>query len=431
MSNAPHGQVTAKDDGKGNLIIQIPSVYAKHYFGMKQKYISLGAKDTPLNRVEAMKTALEIQSDIESRQFNPSNLTKYKHLKKQLGIYNTVEENNVQSLLDDFIKNLKLEPKIRNHRYRAILNHLQKMIAEHNYTLQQQSQINTWVTTNLAKSKAIEFLAVLYRSIEWAKGKSKLPKDFPNQFKQYEKNLTKMLENQKTKQQLKPIINSPTIPGIQAHSEEYRDKIIAAFYKRETATDNQNKIDHLAYLIEFLFRTGCRHNEAFKLKWKDIEYIENEKDGTEVNIIIHKLTNSRTKIVKNSKVPEYRRIPVNNRVIEILEILKPKHANPNLLVFRNYANKNFNDRMINDVWNPESVNSITKIENHSVIGKMIKNGEMNYYMDADSTRHTFIYIQLKKGASEYNVADWVGESALIILRRYSVHIERDYEIMPL
>ena len=79
MANAPRGQVIAKDDGKGNLTLQLPTVYANRYYGVKQKYISFGAKNTPENMIEAMRAALKLQSDIESDKFNPLKTVKYKH----------------------------------------------------------------------------------------------------------------------------------------------------------------------------------------------------------------------------------------------------------------------------------------------------------------------------------------------------------------
>ena len=419
MPNVPRGQVTVKNDGKDNLTLQIPTVYSQHYYNVKQKYISFGAKDTPLNRLEAMRAALELQSDIKSNKFNPLDLTKYKHSSKRLGDYNRVENISVTSLFNDFTKSLIIEPTTRKGHYETALNHLQRMICQHNYTLKQQTEIDIWVRANMAESSILKLLAILYRMIEWGKGESKVSENFPNKFKQYEEKFKKSLHGQKAKRKPpKAVAHLPVRDGIQAHSEECRDKIIAAFHSRERQKNHRHKIDHLAYLIEFLFLTGCRHGEAFALIWKDIEYGQNKKGLPEVKIKIDESYDGALKLTKNTKTRKHRKVPSTDRVIEILEILKPQHANPNLLVFRNYAGNHFNTEMTRALWIPQLEDSTQKIKDRSVIGKMIREGKIDYYMDAYSTRRTFVSIQLNKGVPVNTVAMWVGDNPETILKHY-------------
>ena len=412
MANTPRGQVTAKNDGKGNLTLQLPTIYSTHYYGVKQKYISFGARDTPTNMIEAMRAALELQLDIESGKFDPLETVKYKHSNKKLGDYNCIESISVISLFSDFTKSLIIEQTTRTTRYKTLLNHFKNMINQCNYTLKQQSEIDIWVRDNIAESNVINMLSTLYRMIEWGKKELKISKDFPNKFKQYEQNFTKSLRGQRIKR--KPpvaVAHLPIKEGIQAHSEECRDKIIAAFHSRERKKLHRDKPDHLAYLVEFLFLTGCRHGEAFALVWKDIEYGKNKQGLLEVKINVDESYDGKEKLTKNTKTRKHRKVPATSRVIEILEILKPEHQDPNLLVFRNHENNHFNTGHLATLWIP-------KLKDRSIIGKMIRDGELDYYMDSYSTRRTFVSIQINKGVPVTTVAKWVGDNPETILRHY-------------
>ena len=420
MANAPRGQVTAKDDGKGNLTLQLPTIYSKQYYNVNQKYISFGAKNTPENMIKAMSAALELQSDIESGKFDPLKIAKYKHSSKQLGNYNRVEEIGLVSLFDDFKNSLIIEECTRDSMYRTLLNHLKKMTNQHNYTLKQQSDISIWIRANVAESGVTRLLAALHRMIEWGKTELKLPQDFPNKFKQYEKDFKKSLRGQKTKKKVPAAVSHlPVREGIQAHSKEYRDKIIAAFHNRSVDKRHKSKTDHRAYLIEFLFLTGCRHGEAFALVWKDIEYGKNKQGLIEVKINVDESYNSDKRITKNTKTRKHRKVPATSRVVEILEILKPEHLDPNLLVFRNYQNNHLNSGVISSMWIPVKEDPDKKIKDWSVIGKMIRDGELDYYMDAYSTRRTFASIQINNGVSPNVVAKWLGDNVETVLEHYA------------
>ena len=422
MPNALRGHVRVKDDGKGNLTLQLPSVYAQYYYSKKQMPISYGAKNTPANMRKAMDAAIELQSDLENDVFEPKNLTKYKHSSQRLGSYSHIEDISVVSLFKDFVNSKLIEPGTRR-KYNTLINHLQKMNYQHSYTLKQQSEIDNWVRANMKESSVLKMLSTLYSAIEWGKKEEKISENFRNKFKEYEKRFKDSLHGHRAKRQPpKAVEHLPVREGIQAHSEECRDKIIAAFHRRNRQKCYRNKIDHLAYLIEFAFLTGCRHGEAFALVWKDIEYGKDKQGLPEVKIRIDESYDSQEGITKNTKTRKHRKTPADDRVVEILEILKPEHPDPNLLVFRNYQNNHFNNDAITHVWLPQTqVDSRTKKEakDHSVIGKMIQDGELDYYMDAYSTRRTFISIQLNAGVPAHIVAAWVGDNVETIMKHYA------------
>jgi integrase len=420
MANAPRGQVTAKDDGKGNLTIQIPTVYAQHYYGTKQKYITFGAKNTPENMIKAMSAALELRSDIESGKFDPLKIDKYKHSNKQLGTYNRVEDIGLIPLFDGFVNSLIIETTTRNCMYRSNSSHLRRMINQHGYTLKQQLEISAWVRTNVGQHNAIKLLAALYRMIEWGKRESKIPKDFPNKFKQYGQDFKKSLQGQRVKK-TPPIAvaHLPVKEGIQAHSEENRDRIIAAFHSRYRQKRHRSQPDHIAYIIEFFFLTGCRHGEAFALVWKDIEYGKNKQGLPEVKINIDESYDSKDGITKNTKTRKHRKVPATPRVVEILEILKPEHPDPNLLVFRNTEGNHLRTGRLSKYWKPTLHDPDKGLVDYSIIGKMIRNGELDYYMELYSTRRTFTSLQINKGIPVTTVAKWIGDNPETVLKHYA------------
>lgn len=140
----------------------------------------------------------------------------------------------------------------------------------------------------------------------------------------------------------------------------------------------------------------------------------------EVKIRIDESYDSKAKITKNTKTCKHRKTPADDRVVEILEILKPEHPDPNLLVFRNYENNHFNTAALDNLWIPTpEVDPVTGRKDKSIIGKMIREGELDYYMDAYSTRRTFISVQLNAGVPVHIVAAWVGDNPDTIHKHYA------------
>ena len=140
----------------------------------------------------------------------------------------------------------------------------------------------------------------------------------------------------------------------------------------------------------------------------------------EVKIRIDESYDGKAKVTKDTKTRRHRKTPADDRVVEILEILKPEHPDPNLLVFRNYQNNHFNSEALSHLWIPEpEIDPVTGKKDISVIGKMIRDGELDYYMDAYSTRRTFISVQLNAGVPAHTVAAWVGDSTETIMKHYA------------
>jgi len=410
--NTERGQVKVSV-AKGSLNLQIPSLYAQQYYDRKQHYLSFGARDTQENMLLAMQAALEMQRDLESGSFDSGDIDKYKHPSKRVGRQYSASTHKVEGVLelyDDFVRSIRVAQTTLAGTYRTYRNHLVKMTEEHGYTVKQQLEIKSWVEDNVAPTITIRVLALLDRMLEWGKREEKIAPNTVSKFKGYEKEYKKSLRTINTKR--KPPKGAEHLMSdneIKAWSEQERDIIIAAFHSRlssgwQAKLDDANQLDYKAYLIEFLFLVGCRHGEVFALTWADVA------DDFK-RITINKSYSSDCHIVKCTKTGKARTIPVSSRVQEILRILKSANTTASTLVFPNGDGKYSNSHIIYKVWNPTAVSS--------VIGKLICEKKLTQYCDAYSTRRTFISLQISKGASVVDVAQWVGDEPETILKHYA------------
>jgi integrase len=417
-ANAERGQVNVSVV-KGLLNLQIPSIYAKQHYDRKQQYLSFGARDTKENMIMAMQAALELQRDLEEGGFDSKDVDKYKHPSKVIGRqYNTPrrEVEEVLELYDEFVSNSRVGQTTLASAYKTFRNHLVKMADQQGYRLNQQLEIKTWVEKNTAPTVCVITLAMLYRMVEWGKREERLAPEFTNKFRIYEKAYKQSLRTINTKRKApKGVEHLMPTEEIHAWTEQERDIVIAAFHSRLGSREiikRRGKPDHKAYLIEFLFHTGCRHGEAFALTWGDI-------DDELKRIRITKSYSSRCKVVKGTKTGKVRTIPANTRVQEILRTLKPNNATDDTLVFVGNTGNCLTSVMICQMWNPSGV--------LTVIGKLIKEGKLTRYFDAYSTRRTFVSIQIGKGVPIPTVAMWVGDKPQTILEHYAAP---DFSAVP-
>jgi integrase len=409
--NAIRGQVHVKNDGKGNLTLQMPSNHAQYYYGLKQKYISFGAKDTPQNRIAAMTAAIEMNNDLELGVFDPQKAVKYQHLSKQsTGRYEATlvsnEANNLLCLYKDFVKQLTLAETTRKTLHEGtLLHYFSRMVLEEGYGLNQQSQIYNWVKKNIGVTNAREALRLFYRLIEWAKREQRLPENFNNKFKEYEQEFSKAIKRINTSRKLpKAVANLMPREGIKAWTEAERDLIIEAFYARKKTGRNLYGVDHLGCLIEFFFNTGCRHGEAFALTWGDIS-------ADFKTMHISKSYAGKIKIVKGTKTGKVRTVPLNLKTQELLKRLKSDDVTTDTLVFRNTEGGYYQTANISSTWCPSKETSIIK--------RLIKSGALTCYLDMYSTRRTFVSLQINKGVPVTTVAKWIGDNPETVLKHYA------------
>lgn len=188
------------------------------------------------------------------------------------------------------------------------------------------------------------------------------------------KNLIPVTKNSGTKEEINPF----TI--------EERDRIIDAF-------KFSKHYSYYAYLVEFLFITGCRPEEALALQWKHIK-------GKKITFC-QKLTAS-GEIEAGTKTQENRSITMNDRIKATVDSIKLENCSSEDFVFsakkgglidwHNFANR---------AWKA-ILESLPDIE----------------YRNPYQMRHTCITLMVKSGVDSTIIARWVGNSPNMIARRY-------------
>lgn len=179
---------------------------------------------------------------------------------------------------------------------------------------------------------------------------------------------------------------SATQDDINPFSDDERKQIIQAFY----ASSNYS---YYAPLIEFLFITGCRPEEALALQWKHIK-------GGKITFC-QKLTAS-GEIEAGTKTQSKRSITVNDRIASVVREIKPEKCSSDDFVFpakkggfidwHNFANR---------AWK-SVLKSLPNIE----------------YRNPYQMRHTAITVMVRNGIDSVVVAKWVGNSPNMIAKRY-------------
>ena len=187
-------------------------------------------------------------------------------------------------------------------------------------------------------------------------------------------NLIPSTKNTQSQDEIKPFTNSE------------RKQVIQAFY----ASD---RYSYYAPLVEFLFSTGCRPEEALALQWKHV------REGRIT--FCQRLTASGV-IESGTKTQRRRSITVNSRILSVLDEIKSTDALPNDYLFT--AKKggfidwhNFSNR----AWKTVLV-SLPDID----------------YRNPYQMRHTAITEMVKSGNDSVVVARWVGNSPNMISKKY-------------
>jgi integrase len=169
---------------------------------------------------------------------------------------------------------------------------------------------------------------------------------------------------------------------IEPFTSRERDEIIRAFYVHK----------HYCYyapLVQFLFFSGCRPEEALALQWK---HIKGER-VTFSQVVTHE-----GKIEVGLKTQQKRSITLSTNMINAL----PLRQGDDVLVFRSSTGKLIDwHNFANRAWR-KVLESLPHIE----------------YRNPYQMRHTAITELIKTGIDSVIVAKWVGNSPGIIAKHY-------------
>ncbi|WP_186440368.1 MULTISPECIES: tyrosine-type recombinase/integrase [Planktothrix] len=280
-------------------------------FNGKVKTFALGLKaDSPTDVKKAEEICDAINADIRFDQLDVT-LERYKPRHKSHSYKNKVSELypdiDLVELYEKFIDYKKPTWKLAtlHHRTRCILPLIKKSGVTSPY---QSLELREWLLKNTSEGYTKKVLQQVNAAFKWALSVKILRGDNPfdgmaKEFKDnYEKNE----------------------PEPNAFSQQEKQAILEAF-KNHSIPGNSYK--RYYPFVNFLFMTGCRPSEAIGLNWGNIN----------ANYIVFKesITTVGGRVVKNkgSKNNKVRKFPMNEKLRDFIESIKPEDINPNDLVF--------------------------------------------------------------------------------------------------
>ena len=407
---------------KGSLNLQLPSSYSQIHYGKRQKYIAFGAKASNENYAEAYRAAAKLQKDLEEGTFHPDNEVEYKHPNKRVRKGYQVKSQQLIELFDLWVSKTKKKGKVSGNRemsetgeiwYKGQVRRHFEQLPQDYLTKKSQEDIAEYLEELFANSTRGRYLKILYNLLDWAISKELVPQNTPNHFNDLEKEVgksqkrgcPKVLEGKETFRDPEKI----------AWNKEERDLIINTIKNRGIHKAYYKECDVLGLLIEFLFHTGMRHGEAFALTWDRIR--ESEKG---VQCVINRSYNSRYHITKETKTGKERTIWLTKRAREIVKELrefyqsKGRECRGNNLVFQKENGNRYITASILQVWYTAHCNKTL-----SGVCKLVAEGKLPQYLDAYSTRRTFISLQAQSRLMDsMTVASYVGDNVETIYKHY-------------
>jgi len=402
-------QIATIKNNRGNITFQLSSKCTKKYYPELKgsKYIYLGLPDNDENQLQARIKLKELISDLESGIFNSGNEDKYKFKEK---VEESIIYKSAPSLKDlIFLEwNTKLNKGIihestykgRLSIYGSLLDKLPKDISD---TKGLEEVIDDFYKTVHCKIRALKQIIT---TITWAIREEKISDYFENSLKKI-----KRLKDNYTLASKKCKANRKNKLGeikseFAYYSEEERDIIIQAFYEKKFKVN-------VAELVEFIFCTGVRTQEAFALTWGDIYY---DKNG-DVIISINKAYASRIHKIKTTKNGKKREFKVNSRIKELLKRLSlNSEKNKNDLIFETSSGK-FNSLSLNQYWYGLYSTHNSKFYPR-VVYSLYEEGKISKYLPPYQMRASFVTHQLLKGKSPLIISKWTGHDAQTLLKHY-------------
>ncbi|MDZ8054874.1 MAG: tyrosine-type recombinase/integrase [Aulosira sp. ZfuVER01] len=391
---------------KGTLRLQFSTKISQQFYGKRQAYKALGGrKDTPDNRQWAEGIARRIQEDIDYQNgvnFDPT-LAKYLDIKPLA----TVTQ----------LPTAKPLPKLRElweefSEWKLSTGAIEKTTYENNYLCKYPNLLKPYLDKPLDNETALEiikdflakdknrseiksFLGILSGMCQRAVNQKILPEDYFLEIKKHYK------VPKKSKQ-------LSEAEDYRAYTIEERDLIIDYMRNHQRTT-----ISGMSDIVEFLFLTGCRHGEAFALKWEHIKL----DTGW---IIFKEAYDSRSGITKGTKTDVVRMFKMKgmNRLINLLTRLYGDGKNPDDLVFKTKNGSRITTGSLKRGWQQMAVYANGSTYKYpGAVTELAEKGKLQY-LKPYSTRHTFISIQANNGTDLKLLADSCGNSVDVIIEHY-------------
>ncbi|MDZ8106116.1 MAG: tyrosine-type recombinase/integrase [Nostoc sp. DedQUE12a] len=391
---------------KGSLRLQFSTRVSQDFYGKRQAYKGLGRSDTPENQQWAEGIVRRIQADIDHPDgglFDPT-LAKYLDIKPMLA---TVTQ----------LPTAKTLPKLRElweefGTWKLNTGQIEETTYRRFYITACLSLLSPYLDKALDSQTANELIKTFLAK---QKGKNAVKKIFGLLSEMCQRAITQKLLTEDYFAEVKKHYSLPKkskqlseVEDYRSYTVEERDLII-----NHTRNHERTVINQMADIVEFLFLTGCRHGEAFALKWKHIKF----DTGW---IIFKESYDTLTKITKGTKTDVDRLFKMQgmNRLINLLNRLYGDGRNPEDLVFKNKNNKQIDSRLLTRSWLYSKVKIKEKTYTYpGAVLELAEQGKLRY-LKPYSTRHTFISIQANNGADLKLLADSCGNSVDVIIEHY-------------
>lgn len=433
---------------KGSLRIQFSRPISIELFGQKQKYLYLQLSDTPENRLEADKIALQIENDIRAHKLE-KDLKIYlpvNQLKKNVGLFydpNRIHLTTIE-LFTKFCHFIKPQLQVTTYeltyqkRYRPIFEKAPQ-------NLNEQSRLVDYIYHNCCGETFLDLCSLLYRMLDWANKRGLVPKESVNQF-----NILK--EDYKVTCGIyKPGILVTRSISNYTHDYDYRgfsredaQTIIKAFedytqvgYVKNrrtglfTISNDIRKVRETARdYIKLKFWTGCRSGEATALRWLDI--------AEDFEYIVFKNTySSKLRLLKPLKTEkvgregtESRKFPCGEKLRLLLEDRYKRcyQGNPEDFIFCSRTGLPFHTDALTYHWYGKEDRVLLKnrqeekFDRLGVVTQLVVDKKIAQYLKSYATRHTWITLQLLSGVHINNIAKLAGNSPQTIMENYSSYV---------
>jgi integrase len=347
-------------------------IAGKHFEDGDRKFLSLGLKDTPIDRSDAEMKAALIRSDILKGKFDES-LDRYSPAAKRS------KPDVAESISDiwDFYVNYK-SASLKDSTVNYMRNGLGKLIRDcPHQSITASLFIRNWLLEQTTSSMVKRIFTHLNAAVNWAIHHN-LCKLSTSPFK----GMASDLPRHKWEEDGSP----------NAFSRDEKESFIQSILEHENPS-----ISHYGDFVRFLFLTGCRPSEAIGLLHTDIDLVYGFIHFRRSIVRI----NGKAVESEGSKNNKQRKFKINDNLNELLRRVIIQKDNENSLCFTGNRGKAIEYGYFSrNIW------------------KEIATQTCGRNTTPYSARDTFITEQLTAGIPAAKVAAWCDTSISQIQKRY-------------
>jgi integrase len=387
---------------KGSLRIRFSSAHARAICGKPQFYLTLGLQDTPENRVTAKTIVAELEKDVFSDNVDKT-LNKYRpefRLKSKLQDKETPPEFVIPplvSLFKEYCDYIKPSLYIGTYEDTYCGKYL-KMLQKCPQDITRGQEIRDYLLTEFCTYSTKNLLGVLNDVVKWGIVNDKLPMNTKNPYELLQKRVKVVVSSKTTLKHIGSKGTEANSKRLSFDNDEVK-AIIDRFYKNHKKTRIQWGV-----IVEFLFRTGCRHGEVSGLRWIDIAF------DCSLITFTQAWDNKRQRL-KPTKTRVEREFPCGPKLQALLLRIRPEDFKTEDHVFQ-YEGKPVVMHSLTTQWSG-SPNS-----NRPVLRELIEEGKVRKYLKPYATRHTYINQQIRAGVKAKDLAERVGNSPGTLAKYY-------------